>query len=429
MVRFSNVSTNHARVRFLDGLTGGNGGIEVDDRIVKGLLEAEEGQVLGKIREELFGLLKILIEKTMQLELGAKLGYEPYQSSGNESNSRNGYRERKKVVLKEGLIENIKVPRDRAGEYQTAVLPRLKRYEPALMDYVQQLYLNCNSTRPLSGMLTKLFDWPMSHGQVSNFCQVLDEEVEQWKLRPLSDVYVGLFLDAVWLPLRRYRQKSEKECMLIALGVTKDGIKEVLGMRLVAEESAESWGDLLKELKSRGLKGSELLLAVTDGLTGFKDVLLKVFPRLIIQRCIVHKERNVLRYIPYHSKAIIADAVKAIYSSTNIEDALKRKSEFCFKWKKTFPSAIRSLETDFEDSIAFLKIQHFQLRKLFCSNNPIERINKEIKRRVRVMEMLPAEETAYRVVYWVVQKLSKNWRMHRVRGYAHLTNLKQEFTH
>jgi len=407
----------------------GTGRIEVEDGFVKDLLEAEEGQVLGKVREELFGLFKLLIERTMQLELGVKLGYEPYQSNGNGLNSRNGYRERKKLVLKEGVMENIRIPRDRTGEYQTAVLPRLKRYEPVLLDYVQQLYLNCNSTRPLSGMLTKLFDWPMSHGQISNFCQVLDAEVDQWKKRPLSDIYVGLFLDAVWLPLRRYRQKSEKECMLLALGVTKDGIKEVLGMRLVAEESAEAWGELLRELKGRGLKGSELLLAVTDGLTGLKDVLLKVFPGLAIQRCIVHKERNVLHYIPHHSKEIVAEALKNIYSASSIADATKRKDEFCAKWRKVFPSAVRSLETDFEDSMTFLKIKHFQLRKLFCSNNPIERINKEIKRRVRVMEMLPAEETAYRVVYWVVQKLSKNWRLRRVRGYAHLANLKQEFTH
>jgi transposase-like protein len=200
-------------------------------------------------------------------------------------------------------------------------------------------------------------------------------------------------------------------------------------MRLVAEESAESWSDLLRELKIRGLKGSELLLAVTDGLTGLKDVLLKIFPRLVIQRCIVHKERNVLHYIPHHSKESIAEALKNIYSASCIEDATKRKDIFCAKWRKIFPSAVRSLETDFEDSITFLKLKHFQLRKLFCSNNPIERINKEIKRRVRVMEMLPAEETAYRVVYWVVQKLAKNWRLRRVRGYAHLVNMKEEFTH
>jgi transposase-like protein len=365
----------------------------------------------------------------MQLELGVKLGYEPYQANGNRQNSRNGYRERKQLVLKEGVLENIRIPRDRAGEYQTTVLPRVRRYEPVLMDYVQQLYLNCNSTRPLSGMLTKLFDWPMSHGQISNFCQVLDAEVEQWRRRPLADNYVGLFLDAVWLPLRRFRQKSEKECMLIALGVTKEGVKEVLGMRLAAEESAEVWGELLREIKNRGVKGAELALAVTDGLTGLKDVLLKVFPGLAIQRCIVHKERNILHYIPHHSKERIAEALKNIYSASNVADATKRKDEFCAKWRKIFPSAVRSLEADFDDSVTFLKIKYFQLRKLFCSNNPIERVNKEIKRRVRVMEMLPAEETAYRVVYWVVQKLSKDWRLRRVRGYAHLANLKQEFTH
>ena len=99
--------------------------IKVEDEFVNDLLEAEEGQVLGKIREELFGLFKLLIERTMQLELGAKLGYEPYQGNGHGINSRNGYRERKKLVLKEGLIENIRIPRDRTGEYQTAVLPRL----------------------------------------------------------------------------------------------------------------------------------------------------------------------------------------------------------------------------------------------------------------------------------------------------------------
>lgn len=110
-----------------------------------------------------------------------------------------------------------------------------------------------------------------------------------------------------------------------------------------------------------------------------------------------HKERNVLRYIPHHSKEIVAEALKNIYSASSVADATKRKDEFCAKWRKVFPSAIRSLETDFEDSVTFLKFKHFQIRKLFCSNNPIERVNKEIKR--------------------------------RVRGYAHLANLKEEFTH
>lgn len=407
----------------------GGGRIEVQEELVKDLLEAEEGQVLGKIREELFGLFKLLIERTMQLELGMKLGYEPYQKDGNGSNSRNGYRERKKLVLKEGLIENLKIPRDRRGEYQTTVLPRLKRYEPELLGSVQELYLNCNSTRPLSRMLTTLFDWPMSHGQVSNFCQVLDKEVEEWMKRPLADIYVALFLDAVWLPLRRYRQKSEKECMLLALGVTRDGHKEVVGMKLVGEESAEAWGEMLAELKERGLKGRELILAVTDGLRGFKEVLQRLFAGLAIQRCIVHKERNVLRYVPHHSKEVVAEALKYIYSSSCGEDARKRKDEFCNRWRKVFPSAIRSLEADFEDSITFLMIDNYQLRKLFCSNNPIERVNKEIKRRVRVMEMLPAEESANRIVYWVIQKLEKSWRLKKVRGYAGLGELKDEFTH
>lgn len=410
-------------------IVNSSGQITVGDDLLKGLLEAKEGQILGKIREELFGLFKVLIEKTMQLELSAKLGYAPYENNDSGTNSRNGYRNRKKVVLKEGTIENLKIPRDRQGEYQTAVLPRLKRYEPDIMGYVQQLYLNCNSTRPLSGMLTNLFDWPMSHGQVSSFCQEIDSEVEQWRKRPLSDNYVALFVDAVWLPLRRYRQKSEKECMLIVLGVTKNGEKEVLGMRLVAEESSESWKELLVEIKNRGLKGVNLSLAVTDGLSGLKDVLLKLFPRLVIQRCIVHKERNVLHYVPHHSKQAVAEALKDIYASSSVEDAIKQKDAFCTKWRKIFQSAVRSLETDFNDSITFLRIKDFELRKLFCSNNPIERVNKEIKRRVRVMEMLPAEETAYRIVYWVVQKLSKNWKLYKVRGYANLRNLGEKFTH
>lgn len=407
----------------------GNDRVEVREGWLKDLVEAEEGQVLGQIRGELFGLFKLLIERTMQLELEASLGYAPYQKNGNGGNSRNGYRERKKLVLKEGLLENLKVPRDRNGEYRTEVLPRLKRYEPAILDYVQQLYLNCNSTRPLSGMLTTLFGWPMSHGQVSNFCQVLDKEVEEWKKRPLADIYVGLFLDAVWLPLRRYRQKSEKECMLLTLGVTKDGIKEVLGMRLVAEESAEGWAELLAELKARGLKGKELMLAVTDGLPGLKEVLRRLFPGLSVQRCTVHKERNVLRYVPHHSKEAVGEALRNIYAAACAEDAIKRKDDFCAKWRKIFPSAVRSLETDFEDSITYLKIRSYQLRKLFYSNNPIERINKEIKRRVRVMEILPAEESAYRVVYWVIQKLTKGWRLKRVRGYANLGELRSAFTH
>lgn len=407
----------------------GNGKLAVPDGLVADLLGVEEGTIFGQIRGELFNLFQLLLEKIMELELSLKLGYAPYQKSGNATNSRNGYRIRKGIVMKEGVMTDIKIPRDRNGEYQTAVLPKLKRYEPDLLDYVQQLYLNCNSTRPLSKMLTKLFDWPMSHGQVSKFCQELDVEVQQWLTRPLKDKYVGLFLDAVWLPLRRYRRQSEKECLLIALGVTEEGTKEVIGMRLVAEESAEAWSNLLAALKKRGLTGKKLVIAVTDGLTGLKEAVLKVFPKLAIQRCTVHKERNVLHYVPYHSKEEIAEELKNIYGASCAKDAITRKEAFCLKWRKTFPSAVNCLREDFEDTITFLRIKNYQLRKLFYTNNPIERINKEIKRRVRVMEMLPAEESAYRVAYFVIQKLEKGWRSYKVRGYVALPKLREVFTH
>jgi putative transposase len=410
-------------------LVKGNGKFKVPDGLAEELLAVEDGLVFGQVRGELFRLFQMLLEKIMELELSTLLGYAPYQKNGNKSNSRNGYRIRKGIVMKEGVMSNIKIPRDRNGEYQTAVLPRLKRYEPDLLEYVQELYLNSNSTRPLSKMLTNLFDWPMSHGQVSRFCQHLDVEVKQWLKRPIEDKYVGLFLDAVWLPLRRYRQQSEKECMLLVLGVRADGVKEVVGMRLVAEESAEAWSDLLAELKSRGLKGKKLVIAVIDGLTGFKNAVLRTFPNLAIQRCTVHKERNVLHYVPYYNKEAIAEELKVIYAASCPEDAIARKDAFCLKWRKTFPSAVRCLAADFEDTITFLQIKNYQLRKLFYTNNPIERINKEIKRRVRVMEMLPAEESAYRIAYWVIQNLEKGWRTYKVRGYAVLPNLRKAFTH
>jgi len=407
----------------------GNGRFKIPEGLVEGLLETEASLVFGKIRGELFNLFQLLIEKIMELELSVLLGYAPYHKDDNSTNSRNGYRLRKGLVMKEGLMHNLKVPRDREGNYKTAVLPKLKRYEPDLLDYVQQLYLNCNSTRPLSQMLTKLFDWPMSHGQVSKFCQQLDGEVRQWQMRPLEDKYVGLFLDAVWLPLRRYRQQSEKECMLLVLGITLDGEKEVIGMRLAAEESSEVWAELLAELKGRGLKGKNLAIAVIDGLKGLKDAVLRIFPKLAIQRCTVHKERNVLHYVPQHSKEMIAYEIKNIYAASCQVDAIKRKEAFYIKWRKIFPSAARCLAEDFEDTITFMRIRNFQLRKLFYTNNPIERINKEIKRRVKVMEMLPAEESAYRIVYWVAQKLAKRWKSYKARGCASLPKLKEAFTH
>jgi len=207
------------------------------------------------------------------------------------------------------------------------------------------------------------------------------------------------------------------------------GEKEVIGMRLAAEESAEVWAELLGELKARGLKGKNLVIAVIDGLKGLKDAVLRTFPKLAIQRCTVHKEGNVLHYVPQHSKGIIADEIKIIYAASCQADALTRKEAFCVKWRKIFPSAVRCLAENFEDTIIFMRIRNFQLRKLFYSNNPIERINKEIKRRVKVMEMLPAEESAYRIVYWVAQKLAKRWKSYKARGCASLPKLKEAFTH
>ena len=292
----------------------------------------------------------------------------------------------------------MRVPRDRKGQYQTQVLPRGKRYEDRITKDLSVMYLTGISTRTLSLLSKRLIGRKISHGEVSKANKELAEAVEKWRNRDLSkDRIKYLYIDGVIFKMR-VDGSIEKVPLLVAIGVTEDNVKIVVGMQSGDKESATNWREFFRDLKRRGFDGSAVRLGIMDGLPGLKMVFHEEFPKAKIQRCQVHVARNVLAKVPRKLKKAVADDMRSIFYASSKEKADEFFKEFTEKWNKETPSAVKSLSQCINSCLIFFsfpKEEWISLRK----TNVIERLNKEFKRRTKSMEIVAGEDAC--IGYWL----------------------------
>lgn len=283
------------------------------------------------------------LTKLMDLEMTHFLGRERYERKGKESNHRNGNYPRDYTL--KGIREvQVKVPRDRGGQFRTQVLPRSKQYEEAVTRDLSLMFLTGISTRSLSMLSHHLLGWTISHTEISQANTELSNSVERWRQRDLSREGVKyLFVDGVHFSMRM-DGKVENIPVLVAVGVTEQGTKLVLGLQMGDKESASSWRELFKDLKRRGLEGSKFLLGIVDGLPGLEKVFKEEFPNAQVQRCQVHVARNVLAKVPQKLKETMADGLRSIFYASSEEKAQGFFGELKTRWEGELPSAIRCLE-------------------------------------------------------------------------------------
>ena len=365
-------------------------------------------QFLDAIRIDIRQAVGDFLSKLMSGELTEFLGREPYERKKDSANFRNGSYERRLTLKGIGEVTLV-VPRDRLGSFQPQVVPKWQRYEKALADDLSLMFLNGCSTRSLSLISKRLIGRKISATEISNASKELSEAVEKWRLRDLSQERIKyLYLDGVNFKMR-LSEGIELVPVLAIIGVAENGQKLVLGLQSGDKESASSWREFFKDLKARGLNKAEIQLGIMDGLTGLEKVFSEEFPKAEIQRCQVHVARNVLCKVPKKLKQQIADDVRSIFYATSRQKALQFFDQFKANWEKDCPSAVKCLSNSLNSCLSYLKFPKEEWLSL-RTTNVIERLNKEFKRRTKPMEIVPGEESCYRLLAFIALKMELHWR-------------------
>jgi putative transposase len=348
----------------------------------------------------------------MKAELTHILGREEYERSDGETNHRNGSYARKFCIKGIGEVDT-KVPRDRNGEYQTQVLPRSKQYENRIAEDISMMYLAGISTRTLSMLSKRLIGRALSHEEVSRANRELTDAVEKWRSRDLSGEKIKyIFVDGVIFKMR-LEGSVENVAVLVAIGVTDSGAKLVLGLQSGDKESATSWREFFRDLKSRGLDGASVTLGIMDGLSGLEKVFEEEFPNSKVQRCQVHVARNVLAKVPHKIKKEVADDLRSIFYASSKKKADDFYKTFNKKWEKELPSAVKSLRQSINACLTFFKFPEEEWTSL-RTTNIVERLNKEFKRRTKPMEIVAGENACYRLLAFISLKMELSWRANPV---------------
>jgi len=375
--------------------------------------------LINEIRHEpesLFEMIRANVQETvgqyisslMDSEMTHFLGRNRYERCGGDNNHRNGSYGRRFTLKGIGSVD-IKVPRDRRGEFKTDVIPRSKQYEDSLREDLSVMFLAGISTRTLAMISERLIGRKISSGEVSKVSKELTHSVEAWRERDLSGEAIKyLYMDGTNFSMR-VDGSVEKVPVLVVIGVTEDGYRTVLGLQAGDKESAGNWREMFTDLKRRGLNSRLILLGIMDGLPGLERVFEEEFPEAKIQRCQVHVSRNVLAKVPRKLKKTIADEVRSIFYASSKKKALTFFDNFKTRWENEIPSAVKCLKKSLQACLTYLD---FPEEEWVClrTTNVIERVNKEFKRRTKPMEILAGERSCYMLLAFVCLKMEVHWR-------------------
>ncbi|ELA96610.1 IS256 family transposase [Enterococcus faecium] len=339
--------------------------------------------------DELFRChLELAVNSLLQAELTAFLDYEKYDRAGfNSGNSRNGNYSRS-FRTEYGEL-NLVIPRDRNGKFSQQTLPAYKRTNDSLETTIIQLFQKGITMSEISELIEKMYGHHYTPQTISNMTKIVSEDIIAFKERSLESRYSVIFMDATHIPLKR--QTVSKEAVYIVIGIRLDGTKEVLGFSLAPTESAYVWKEILQDLKDRDLK--EVLLVVTDGLSGINDSIHSVYPNAQFQQCCVHISRNIAHKVRVSDRQEICSDFKLVYQASSKEEANNQIRFMIDKWKKQYPRVVKLLMNP-----AILTFYNFppSIRRTIYSTNLIEGFNKQLKKYTKRKEQFPNEESLER---------------------------------
>ena len=380
--------------------------------IMPGAEEVQRELATAKSMDDFFGkdgifarLFASTLEQMLEAELSEHLGYEPYEAKGrNSGNNRNG-KYTKKVRSSEGET-TIQVPRDRNGDFEPQLVKRYAANTNELEDKIIGMYAKGMTVRDIQGTLQELYGIDVSPTTLSAITDKVWELVESWQSRPLASLYVIIYLDAIHIKMRR-EGKVENTAVYVVLGVDLEGHQDVLGHWVGAGgESANFWLSVITDLQSRGVK--DILIACMDGLTGFKEAVLAVFPKTEIQRCIIHQIRNSLKYISWKDKKAFMVDLKAVYQAPTREAAEGNLRKLKEIWNGQYAVAIRSWDNNWEDLATFFDYPA-AIRRMIYTTNTVEGYNRQLRKVTKSRSSFPTGEAVRKLLFLANRDIIKKW--------------------
>ena len=342
------------------------------------------------------------IEDMLEAELTSELGYERYDTEGhNSGNNRNGHYIRK--MRTSGGDAEIKVPRDRNGEFQSALL---KKNSNEIERKVIAMYAKGMSTRDIQDLLTELYGIDVSPETISAITDKVWPLVEGWQNRPLAEIYAILYLDAIHIKLKK-DGKIANIAIYNVIGVDLDGHREPLGHWIGdGGEGANFWLSVVTDLQTRGVQ--DIFIASIDGLTGFKDAIQSVFPETKVQRCVIHQIRYSLKYVVWKDrKAFVAD-LKTVYQAANREEAEANLQKLEQTWKNKYAAAVRSRQNNWDDLATFFEFPK-EIRRLIYTTNTVEGYHRQLKKVTKNKGSFPTEQAVRKLLYLATMDITKRW--------------------
>jgi len=359
--------------------------------------------LVAQDRDLLTALVKEALEQVLQTEMTEFLGAAPGERTQGRGGYRAGYYGRG-LITRIGKIE-LRVPRDRSGEFSTALFERFQRSEKALVAALAEMYIQGVSTRKVKAITEELCGHSFSASAISSINKGLDETLTKFARRKLTEEYPYVILDARYEKVRE-DGVIQSQAVLIAIGINWEGKREVLGVELANRESQTSWREFLMSLKQRGLRGVEF--AVTDDHAGLRKAIAEILPEAAWQRCYVHFLRNALDYLPRKADDDCLQELRWLYDRRNLTEAQRDLAAWLTRWQKKYPKLTDWVEENIGTTLTFYRLPRLHHRHL-KSTNMIERLNEELRRRTRVVRIFPNVESCVRLTRALCAETHEAW--------------------
>jgi putative transposase len=371
------------------------------DELLAGASTEEEIAGPGGLLAE---LTKRLVERAMEVELTDHVGYEPHcEPPGGAENTRNGTTP-KTLITEHGKVA-LDAPRDRDGSFEPKIVRKRQRRFVGFDDKILALYSRGLSVRDIRAHLQEIYGVEVGLDLISRVTDAVMDDVRDWAKRPLEDIYPIVFLDCMVLKIRE-GGTVQRRALYLALGVTLDGDRDVLGMWFQETEGAKFWMQVLTDLKTRGVR--DILIACVDGLTGFPEAIEAIFPNTTVQTCIVHLIRSSLRYVPRREREQVARDLKPIYTAKDADQAQAELETFDEKWGARFPVITQAWLNAWEHVIPFLAFPD-EVRRVIYTTNAIEALNRQLRKAIKTKGSFPTEDAARKLVYLSLQNAVPQW--------------------
>lgn len=389
--------------------------LKANELLARQIIEQYQPETVADMQNALKDIFGPMFETMLQGEMSQHLGYENNERREKETtNRRNGYT-KKNVKTSAGEVE-IQVPRDREASFEPKLIPKRQRDVSAIEDKVLSMYAKGLSQRDIAETIEDIYGFEISHETISEITDRVIEQLEDWQNRPLKKFYTFLFVDCLYVTIRK-DYETKNYAVYVILGYTADGIKEILGLWLNESESKHQWMQIFDELKTRGVE--DVLFICMDGVSGLEDGAKAIFPNVLVQRCIVHMIRNSIKYVPNKDYKAFCAHLKKVYGAASLKAAKAEFEKFKQAWSQ-YPGAVDVWERNWKH-VEQLFDYGSAVRKIMYTTNAVESVNSSF-RKVTKKGAFPNETSLLKLLFLRIKELEKKWNYRPVANWALVRN-------